>query len=174
MNKIILSALLCITVSFCEVNLAPCKSCHGVDYEKAALGKSKIVRDMTKNEVSASLIGYKNGTYGGSMKGIMKSNVVIYTNKELSTTGIGRDNKKHKNITDSSIDLKSCKGCHGINFEKAALGQSKILRDMTKEEVSNALIGYKNGTYGRSMKNMMKNHVVKYSNEELSNTNIGQ
>ncbi len=172
-NKIILTTLLCAITSFAQVNLTSCKSCHGTNFEKAALGKSKIVRDMTKSEVSASLIGYKNGTYGSSMKGIMKSNVVMYSNKELSTTGIGSANKQFRQGIKSSINLRSCKGCHGVDFEKAALGKSKIVRDMTKSEVSAALIGYKNGTYGGSMKNMMKSHVIMYTNKELSTTGIG-
>ena len=174
MHKIVLATFICATASFAQVNQTTCKSCHGIDYEKAALGQSKIVRDMTKSEVSAALIGYKNGTYGNNMKGVMTSNVKMYSNKELSSTGIGSSNKKSKQAIKSSIDLASCKSCHGQNFEKSALGQSKVVRDMTRDEVSAALIGYKNGTYGRSMKNMMKNHVIMYTNKELSITGIGR
>jgi len=173
MKKITLGILACITILTAEVNIESCKSCHGVDFEKAALGKSKIVKDMTKSEVSAALIGYKNGTYGDSMKGIMYSNVKMYTNKELSTTGIGSSEKIQKKGLKSSIDLTSCKGCHGVDFEKAALGKSKIVRDMTKSEVSAALIGYKNGTYGDSMKGIMYQNVKMYTNKELSTTGIG-
>ena len=160
-------------ISKSSINLKSCKSCHGVDFEKAALGQSKILRDMTKKEVTEALIGYKNGTYGRSMKNMMKNNVKMYSDEELRNTGIGSD-EVHKEIVKSSIDLTSCKTCHGKNFEKAALGQSKVVRDMTKEEVSNALIGYKNGTYGRSMKNMMKSHVINYSDKQLKTTGIGQ
>jgi len=173
MQKVTLGILACTAILMADVNIASCKSCHGVDFEKAALGKSKIVKDMTKSEVSAALIGYKQGTYGNSMKGIMYSNVKMYTNKELSTTGIGSSTKVFKHGLESSIDLKSCKGCHGIDFEKAALGKSKIVRDMTKSEVSAALIGYKQGTYGDSMKGIMYQNVKMYTNKELSTTGIG-
>jgi cytochrome c-type protein NapB len=173
MKKVTLGILACTSILIAGVNIESCKSCHGVDFEKAALGKSKIVKDMTKSEVSAALIGYKNGTYGDSMKGIMYSNVKMYTNKELSTTGIGSNEKIQKKGLESSIDLKSCKGCHGVDFEKAALGKSKIVRDMTKSEVSAALIGYKNGTYGDSMKGIMYQNVKMYTNKELSTTGIG-
>ncbi len=174
MRKIVLSTFICTTVLFSQVNQATCKSCHGIDYEKAALGKSKIVRDMTKSEVTAALIGYKNGTYGDAMKGVMTSNIKMYSNKELSTTGIGSSDETSKKAIKSSIDLTSCKSCHGKNFEKSALGQSRIVRNMTKDEVSTALIGYKNGTYGRSMKRMMKNHVISFTDKELSTTGIGR
>lgn len=173
MRKIILGTFALVSLSLAQVDQAACKACHGVDYEKAALGVSKIVKDMTKSEVSASLIGYKNGTYGSYMKGVMHTNVKMYTNKELSTTGIGSTKKREQTGLKSSINLTSCKGCHGVDFEKAALGVSKIVMNMSKSEVSAALIGYKNGTYGGPMKNMMKSHVINYTNKELSTTGIG-
>lgn len=52
-----------------------CAGCHGVSGEKVALGKSKVMKDMTKQEIVDSLEGYKNGTYGGPMKGLMKGQV---------------------------------------------------------------------------------------------------
>ena len=173
MKKIILATLALTTLSLAQVDEVSCKACHGVDYEKAALGVSKIVKDMTKSEVSAALIGYKNGTYGSYMKGVMHTNVKMYSNKELSTTGIGTTKKREHKGVKSSINLTSCKGCHGVDFEKAALGVSKIVMNMSKSEVSAALIGYKNGMYGGSMKNMMKSHVIMYTNKELSTTGLG-
>ncbi len=60
-----------------------CASCHGINGEKIALGKSKIIKDMTKAEIVSSLNGYKNGTYGGASKNIMLPQV-----KDLSDTDI--------------------------------------------------------------------------------------
>ncbi len=49
-----------------------------------------------------------------------------------------------------------CIGCHGANGEKAALnGKSKIIKDMTKAEIKFAMLGYKDGSYGGAMKNLM-------------------
>jgi len=48
-----------------------CIACHGANGEKVALGKSKVMKDMTKAEIEASLLGYQNGTYGGPMKALM-------------------------------------------------------------------------------------------------------
>jgi len=49
-----------------------CVICHGKTGEKAALGgKSKIIKDMTKAEIVASMKGYQDGTYGGAMKAMM-------------------------------------------------------------------------------------------------------
>lgn len=49
-----------------------CAACHGAQGEKHALGKSKIINTMKPSEIETALKGYKNGTYGGTMKAVMK------------------------------------------------------------------------------------------------------
>jgi cytochrome c-type protein NapB len=90
MKKIVLGTLVCGVAAFAAVNLGACKGCHGANFEKHALGKSKIVKDMTKADVSAALVGYKKGTYGGPMKGIMKGQVATYSEADLSSIGLGK------------------------------------------------------------------------------------
>jgi len=90
MKKIVLGTLVLGVVAFAAVNLGSCTGCHGQNFEKKALGKSKIVSDMTKAEVNDAMVGYKNGTYGGPMKGLMKGQVVKYTDEELKSTGLGK------------------------------------------------------------------------------------
>ena len=90
MKKIVLGTLVLSAAAFAAVNLGACKACHGQNFEKKALGKSLIVSNMTKDEVSAALIGYKNGTYGGPMKGVMKGQVARYSEADLSSTGLGK------------------------------------------------------------------------------------
>ena len=75
MKKIIIAAsLLTACVAFANP-YAKCVACHGANGEKVALGKSKIIKDMTKAEIVASLKGYQDGTYGGAMKGLMAGQV---------------------------------------------------------------------------------------------------
>ncbi len=90
MKKIVLGTLLCGVAAFAAVNLAACKGCHGQNWEKPALGKSKVVADMTKAEVTTALQGYKAGTYGGAMKGLMKGQVAKYSDADLAATGVGK------------------------------------------------------------------------------------
>ncbi len=61
----------------------------------------------------------------------------------------------------------SCKGCHGEKFEKKVMGTSKILKDMSKQEIIDALKGYKNGTYGGKLKRMMVGRVAKLSDKDI-------
>ena len=75
MKKIVLATtVLAATFAFANP-YAKCVACHGANGEKVALGKSKIIKDMTKEDFIASLKGYQDGTYGGPMKGMMTGQV---------------------------------------------------------------------------------------------------
>ncbi|TKI70244.1 c-type cytochrome [Sulfurimonas crateris] len=52
-----------------------CAGCHGADGSKAALGKSQIIQGWDAKKTADALNGYKAGTYGGAMKGIMVGQV---------------------------------------------------------------------------------------------------
>ncbi len=43
--------------------------------EKRALGKSQIIKDWSAQKIADALNGYKDGFYGGPMKGIRKGQV---------------------------------------------------------------------------------------------------
>lgn len=52
-----------------------CIGCHGVNGEKQALGKSAAITGWEVDKTIAALKGYKDGSYGGAMKGVMKGQV---------------------------------------------------------------------------------------------------
>lgn len=52
-----------------------CASCHGPKGDKEALGKSQLIGGWDKDRVKKALNGYKDGTYGGVMKTIMKQQI---------------------------------------------------------------------------------------------------
>lgn len=86
MKKIVIAgvaALALSTSAVAGVVKAKCAGCHGADFGKHALGKSKVVKDMTHADIAAALKGYKAGTYGGAMKGIMKGQVAAYSDADL-------------------------------------------------------------------------------------------
>jgi len=62
---------------------AKCAGCHGADFGKKALGVSKIVKNMSKDEIVKALEGYKAGTFGGPMKGVMKGQVATYSKADI-------------------------------------------------------------------------------------------
>lgn len=86
MKKIIVTSIVALTTTtalMAAVNAGACQGCHGQDWSKAALGKSKNVAEMTHADIAAALKGYKDGTYGGPMKGLMKGQVAKYSDAEL-------------------------------------------------------------------------------------------
>jgi cytochrome c553 len=60
-----------------------CMSCHGASAEKKALGKSAAIANWSVEQNVAALKGYKDGSYGGPMKGLMKGQVANYTDEEI-------------------------------------------------------------------------------------------
>jgi cytochrome c553 len=60
-----------------------CASCHGLNAEKKALNKSAIIKDWDAAQIKDALNGYKSGTYGKEMKGVMKSQVNTLSEKEI-------------------------------------------------------------------------------------------
>jgi len=71
--KVVAVASLLTTASFADTTA--CKGCHGQDFEKKAMNVSKVVKDMSKEDIVKALKGYKDGSYGGAMKGIMKNQI---------------------------------------------------------------------------------------------------
>lgn len=62
-----------------------CSSCHGINGEKKALNKSQVIQDWSEIQVTTALNGYKDGSYGGAMKGLMKSQVTKLSDEDIAT-----------------------------------------------------------------------------------------
>ena len=63
---------------------------------------------------------------------------------------------------------EDCANCHGKFARKSALGKSQIIAGFSKDQIKNAIIGYKEDTYGGSMKKTMKKHVSSLNKEEIN------
>jgi len=88
MKKIIIASiatLALVTAASAAVNGKACAACHGQNFEKAAMGKSKVVKDMTHAEIEASLLSYKNtpGFGHSPMKGAMAGQVKRFSDADL-------------------------------------------------------------------------------------------
>ena len=60
-----------------------CAGCHGVSGEKKALGKSAEIKGWEAKKTITALKGYKAGTYGGAMKGLMKGQVAALDDAQI-------------------------------------------------------------------------------------------
>ena len=68
---------------------------------------------------------------------------------------------------DGATLYKKCAGCHGINAQKKALGKSKVINTFKSDMIVTALKGYKDGTYGGSMKGIMKGQVNSLNDDQI-------
>jgi cytochrome c553 len=82
MKKILLFTSIVACAAFANP-YAKCVACHGANGEKVALGKSKIIKVMTKAEIVSALNGYKDGSYGGAMKTLMKGQVASLSDADI-------------------------------------------------------------------------------------------
>ena len=83
MKKVILGTLLTASVAL-AANYAPCAGCHGAKAEKKALGKSAVIAGWDTAKTETALKGYKAGTYGGPMKGVMKGQVARLSDADIA------------------------------------------------------------------------------------------
>ncbi len=85
MKKIILGTLI-VSASMLTLNAASyasCIGCHGAKGEKKALGKSAVIQGWSVEKTVAALKGYKDGSYGGPMKGVMKGQVMRLSDADI-------------------------------------------------------------------------------------------
>jgi len=115
--------------SLYAASTAACAGCHGQHFEKVAMGKSKVVKDMSEADILIALKGYKAGTYGGAMKGLMKGQVANLSDADMASMA------------------KSIKGGAGVATDKAtehaaaaAVAESKII-DINTKACDTARIG---------------------------------
>lgn len=66
-----------------NAKIKKCAACHGSDFTKKALNKSQIVSDFSNENLVASLKGYKDGSYGGAMKVLMKGQLNTWTDEDI-------------------------------------------------------------------------------------------
>ncbi len=178
-SLVTLATLGLINTTTLAVDLTTCIGCHGKNFEKPAMNLSRIVKDLKKEEIRKALKGYKEGSHGGSMQDVMSNQISKFTDNEIEeiidiiTTGaiaqnVHLDSNQSKAKTPNiEVHTDTCISCHGVMFEKSAMGYSRIVKQMSKEDIIASLNGYKNGTYGGRMKALMAGQATKLSSEEI-------
>lgn len=66
--------------------------------------------------------------------------------------------------TDVKALVKGCAACHGVKFEKKALGKSKIVNMMSEKEIEANLMAFKSGA---NKKPIMTAQAKKLSDEDI-------
>ena len=85
-----------------------------------------------------------------------------------STQDLNSSNEN--NITeniDIEVNTDNCVGCHGLNFEKTAMGMSNIVNEMTKEYIEATLFNYKYNSVEGDMNPLMSWQTAKLTDDEI-------
>ncbi len=155
-----LSSLLAASALY-GVSTAACTGCHGANFEKSAMGKSKVVKDMSKEEIVKALKGYKDGSYGGAMKGLMKGQVASLSDADIDAiaSSIKGDDAKAPAKTEAPakaeakvIDINA-KVADKARLEKEDLGNKKEVDEtvlgLRKTSLFNEDVKPNNGKFDR-------------------------
>ncbi len=131
MNKILIAGLVALPIAL-MADMDRCVACHGVDFEKKALGVSKIVKNMSEAEIKASLDGYMVGK-GGSMKEVMIKEVKVGVDTDAMAADV-----YNEIITpgfeepDAEFIFKKRRTVRGLHKIKMALKKAKSKSDNKK------------------------------------------
>jgi cytochrome c553 len=91
--------------------------------------------------------------------------------KEVKQEVVAEKVEEAKEAASTQMDgaalFQACAGCHGADASKAALGKSQIIKGWDAKKIADALHGYKAGTYGGAMKNLMVGQVSKLSDDDI-------
>jgi cytochrome c553 len=66
-----------------------------------------------------------------------------------------------------TLYMKKCVTCHGVNGEKKAIGISRELNTLSKEDIETALNGYKSGTHGGKYKKLKTGLINSLNDEDI-------
>ncbi|MCJ7764382.1 MAG: c-type cytochrome [Thiovulaceae bacterium] len=89
------------------------------------------------------------------------------TAMQTETVEAGRAEKKVAAVNGRALYVQKCASCHGISGEKVAFNQSKIIAGWDKERSMQALKGYQDGSYGGSLKGIMKGQVESLNEKQM-------
>ena len=139
--KVIALGTLLASSAVYAASTAACAGCHGQHFEKVAMGKSKVVKDMSEADILISLKGYKDGTYGGAMKGLMKGQVANLSNADMAAMaksikgggGVATDKATEHAaaaaVAESKIIDINVKACAPDRIDKESLGNKKVVTE---------------------------------------------
>jgi cytochrome c553 len=97
----------------------------------------------------------------------IEQNNVITSKVIKTTTPVEQKALSADEIAKAKVLYNRCAACHGKKAEKKALNMSEKIHNWDSDKIYSALKGYKNGTFGGSMKGLMKGQVAKLSDTDI-------
>ncbi|MFA5454374.1 MAG: c-type cytochrome [Sulfurimonas sp.] len=131
---------------------------------------TKQETEAVKQETPAKVESAKNDAVAAVETAKEETAVKVEEVKEVKEAAVAKveEIKQAVSTQVSGATLyQVCAGCHGADASKPALGKSQIIKGWDAAKIADALHGYKAGTYGGAMKNIMVGQVTKLSDEDI-------
>jgi len=149
--KLLTISSLLIASSIYAASTAACAGCHGQNFEKKAMGVSKVVKDMSKDDIIKALKGYKDGSYGGSMKGIMKGQVAALSDADIEAMAEaikGGGSKAPATTASAAATASAPAATKIVDINKDASDEKRINQEDlgNKKEVTEEVLGLRKTT----------------------------
>lgn len=146
--KILISAVLALFLIGCSSDTK--------QEEKAVVSESVAKAEAPKE---AEVVAVAEVVQESAVAGVEEAKAEVATKVEEA--------KATTSTTNAATLYQACAGCHGADASKAALGKSQIIKGWDAKKISDALHGYKAGTYGGAMKSLMVGQVSKLSDDDI-------
>ena len=101
------------------------------------------------------------------LSGCGSNNSEETSNSNNTTTS--QINNTYTQNAEAAVLYEQCQPCHGQNAERNALGHSSIIANFEKQDIINAINGYKNGTRDiHGFGSLMKGQVNELSEYQIT------
>lgn len=97
-----------------------------------------------------------------------ENNVSSATEANGTTAVIPATASSNGSIDAAALFSQKCVACHGSKAEKSALNKSQIIAKFSEQQITDALKGYQNGTYGKEMKAVMQGQAKGLSDAQIA------
>lgn len=131
-----------------------------VDVKESVVEATKITGEVAKKAVKEIAVAAKDA----SKEVQEKAEVAVDKSRVAIANAIA---PLPEAIVDGKTVYKACSSCHGITAQNKALNKSQIIKGWESAKIISALNGYKDGSYGSTMKGVMKSQVSKLNEKEI-------
>jgi len=149
-----------------------CVSCHGVDFEKRALGVSRVVKGMSEKEIKDAIDGYKRGE-GGPKKALMIQEVNLGVDTDAMSADVyaesitpGFDEPNDEFIFQKRLSVRT------LHKLKTYIQKADPKKDMSKVSSMIKSVAFTMFVYDDLLKTKVDFKTIKANNKKLSKDDI--
>ena len=145
------------------------------DEKKESTQTTETKQEIKKDETTAAVVEKTSEQVKDNSQKIEEpketTTTVVQTKEKVIIAPDKVEGEVKEVVAETAVDATTlyatCGSCHGQKAEKSALGKSQVIAGWDKQRIIDSLNGYKNGTYGGVMKNIMTGQVNNKTEAEI-------